>query len=326
MKSTRDLQDKIQSIDLESLPISEYNKKYIRRIRPTLAHYVSIYRFCLTEGMKNYNKPLSEITLVDYGGGSGFLSMFLKQQGVGRVVYVDFNPDSVFTAQRLKEEVGLGADVFLCGDSATLLSWCRDNQTQPDMLISTDVIEHIYCLDSFFADLHRINNRMRLVFTTGSNPYNPMKKRALRQIMVEDESGTKYGESFYSQRLRFIQNEFPILSEEEAYYWAENTRGLVFEDVRKAVEMNQPKPLQDKYNTCDPKTGSWTERILPIADYKRLAESYNYHLKVKNGFFYPYNGGMIKKILSLSGNVFLKAAGRLGLPVAPFILLKYVTN
>jgi Ribosomal protein L11 methylase len=51
--------------------------------------------------------------MIDFGGGSGFLSMLAKSIGIGHVIYVDLNPLSVQAAFRLKEYTGTGADLFL---------------------------------------------------------------------------------------------------------------------------------------------------------------------------------------------------------------------
>lgn len=139
----------LKAIDYERLPISKYNKRYIARLKPVLSYYMKIYADCLLKGLESIGSSPEEITLIDYGGGSGFLSILAKQAGIGRVIYIDLNPDSVDTIRILKEQVNTGPDIILHGDSDTLADWCSANKVKPQLLIATDLIEHVYDLSAF---------------------------------------------------------------------------------------------------------------------------------------------------------------------------------
>lgn len=166
----------LKAIDYERLPISKYNKRYIARLKPVLSYYMKIYADCLLKGLESIGSSPEEITLIDYGGGSGFLSILAKQAGIGRVIYIDLNPDSVNTIRILKELVNTGPDIILHGDSDTLADWCSANKVKPQLLIATDLIEHVYDLSAFFANLVAIDNKMQMLFTTASTPFNPYVK------------------------------------------------------------------------------------------------------------------------------------------------------
>ena len=133
----------LKAIDYERLPISKYNKRYIARLKPVLSYYMKIYADCLLKGLESIGSSPEEITLIDYGGGSGFLSILAKQAGIGRVIYIDLNPDSVDTIRILKELVNTGPDIILHGDSDTLADWCSANKVKPQLLIATDLIEKL---------------------------------------------------------------------------------------------------------------------------------------------------------------------------------------
>ena len=83
------LVSQLKAIDYERLPISKYNKRYIARLKPVLSYYMKIYANCLLKGLESIGSSPEGITLIDYGGGSGFLSMLAKQAGIGRVIYID---------------------------------------------------------------------------------------------------------------------------------------------------------------------------------------------------------------------------------------------
>ena len=125
------LVSQLKAIDYERLPISKYNKRYIARLKPVLSYYMKIYADCILKGLESIGSSPEEITLIDYGGGSGFLSILAKQAGIGRVIYIDLNPDSVDTIRILKELVNTGPDIILHGDSDTLADWCSANKVKP---------------------------------------------------------------------------------------------------------------------------------------------------------------------------------------------------
>lgn len=259
----------LQDVDYDSLPISEYNKKYIRNIKFHLAYHFEIHAVCLRKGLKDIGKPLSQITLVDYGGGCGFLSIFAKRLGFGRVVYIDLNPNSVHTIQTLKELTGMGPDVILQGNSGELKEWCRSNTIVPDLLVATDLIEHVYDLNPFVGDLASIG-KMNMVFSTGSNPYNPIVKRRLRKYMTASDIGNMETPNYYTLRYQYIEERFPCLPPAQVADWATKTRGLIYSDIAKAIDQDIPPMLTDRHNTCDPCTGNWVERILPISAYRKI--------------------------------------------------------
>ena len=311
-----DLCRHIIQCDFSSLDISEKSRGSLHRCVETLPYYSKIYASCL-QGIADAPNTV----LVDYGGGCAFLSHFAKRMGVAKVIYVDINPESVQTAEELKRLLGFGPDHIVCGDSVELKKWCGQNNISPDCLVSVDVIEHIYNLEFFFDDVMSVNPSMKMVFTTASNPCNTLKNRKLRKVMIADEQGRGAEKGFYAQRLDYIRQHFPQLAERELEYWAKNTRGLIFSDIEQAVCSNRPNTAIDRYNTCDPATGSWTERILPLSEYRRMFAKHRRVLQVENGFF-DTNRPQPQKLVRKALNGIMRAFSNLGRTTAPFIILK----
>lgn len=280
----------VATIDFDNLKISDYSQRYIRRMLPVLDYYWDIYDNCLDQILSSVDKPLEKIVLVDYGGGHGFLSFRAKQRGVGHVIYVDFNPKAVQTVNSIAEELGYGPDVVLLGDSKILRDWCDTESEKPDVLMGMDVIEHIYCLDDFFADVNAINPNIHMIFTTGSNPFNMMKCRRLRKTMHQDEI------QFSQLRREFILKHYPNMDVSNVDSWALNTRGLVYDDILRAIDTETPNLLKDRHNTCNPETGSWTERILSIEEYCAILLPYNWTLSVSKGFYNIHKQGIKGKL------------------------------
>ena len=249
--------------------------------------------------------------------------MLAKQIGIKQVIYIDLNPLSVQTIKVLKEKTGLGPDIILEGNSDTLLSWCRDNKVEPNLLIATDLIEHVYDLSSFFADLVHISDDLQMIFTTASTPFNPYVKRRLHKMMKGCESGNLESPNYYTLRLLYIQENFPSLTTEDTIKWSHKTRGLIYSDISNAIESNTPPILSDKYNTCDPATGNWTERILPIKEYDSLLFPYGYFLTVDKGFYNTDRKNHIFSLISSCINSFIAVSGKAGLFFAPIITLSF---
>ncbi len=318
-QAAKTLVSQLKAIDYERLPISKYNKCYIARLKPVLSYYMKIYADCLLKGLESVGSAPKDITFIDYGGGSGFLSMLAKQAGIGRVIYIDLNPDSVDTIRVLKALAGTGPDIILHGDSDTLADWCSANKVKPQLLIATDLIEHVYDLSAFFANLAAIDNKMQMLFTTASTPFNPYVKRKLHRLM------TTWEKEYYALRLHYIHLHFPALSPAEAKEAARKTRGLTFPHIRKAVENGSYPLLKDAFNTCDPRNGNWTERILPIETYRSLAKPFGYQVQVGKGFYNTDRPNPISALISSGINGLIRISGKAGFLFAPFITL-YLRN
>lgn len=311
----------LSSIDYETLQISDYNKQYIGRLKPSLRYYLTIYSYCMHQGLRDAEVLLSDMTMIDFGGGSGFLSIYAKKLGIGNVIYVDLNPLSVATVQLLKERTGVGPDVILHGSSDVLAAWCSERSVLPDFLVATDLIEHVYDLDTFFDELTGINDRMRMLFTTGSTPYNPYVKRRLHRMMLESEYGVSEFPNYYAKRKEYIRRRFALISEQEIESWTLKTRGLTYADMDNAIENNYIPPLPGAYNTCDPETGNWTERILPVKSYRRMLLKHAYTVSVYKGFYNIRRSRKWQSAVFRLMNWFIRISGKAGFLFSPFILL-----
>lgn len=309
---------KIRQIDFRQLPISDYSRRYILRMLPHLDYYLDIYNRCIDRMVAELKKPMSEVVVVDYGGGHGFLSCLAKSRGVGKVIYIDYNPQAVEAVKAVANALNSMPDEVLQGDARTLLGYVQESGCRPDALLGMDVVEHIYNLSDFFSSLHDVNPNLWMLFTTGSTPFNPLVRKRLHHVMQLDEYGRGDRPGFYKMRRQAIAQEFPQLSDSELDMWASNTRGLNYSDTLLAVEHREPNHTTDPYNTCDPATGSWTERILPIAEYQSIVNPLGWTMAVYNGFYNTHRSGM-KGLLSHLLNRLLRSIRCKRL--APFIIL-----
>ena len=225
------------------------------------------------------------------------------------------------TIQLLKQIIEIGPDTILHGDSDVLADWCARNKVSPQLLIATDLIEHVYDLSLFFKDLIHINDSMYLLFTTASTPFNPYVQQRLHKMMIGCESGSLESPNYYTLREQFITKLCPAFSPKEVETWARQTRGLTYPDIQKAIEKKSLPSPEDPYNTCDPATGNWAERILPIQTYEDLLAPYQFKLKVEKGFYNADRNNPVLSLICKGINALIRNSGSFGFLLAPFIIL-----
>jgi len=323
-KITETCINKILNIDFNQLGISDYNRQYIQKIIKNINYYFLIYNQVVKASHEAYATDSGLI--VDFGGGHGFLSLFLKSLGY-RVIYCDINPLSVKTISLIKEELGFGPDYILNGSISELKQFCLDNNLKPKTLIAADLIEHIYDLQDFFYQLRQINSNIEMIFTTGSNPENSFKCRKLHRYMIRDE------ETYFQRRKDFIQSNTQHLTETEINTLVKLSRGKIYSDILKMLDSYQqtkefPSFPDDKFNTCDPETGNWTERILSIENYKKFASEAGFQSVFTPGFYIVERRNQydfLKPFFRLL-NIYIRKSGKSGFKLAPFIFIKLTSK
>lgn len=318
-------------LNVDGLTISDYSRRYLSHLQKHRLYFLSIYAEVLDNVLLHSSKKMQEISLIDYGAGNGLLGIFAKYCGAKQVILCDHDPNFVNAAMNTAKALSIEADKFLKGEINSLVE--SVNQSGIDAVVGTDVIEHIYNLDDFFAGIQKINPRMVTVFTTASNPGNYFKVRQLKRLQIKDEyhgsepgdfilAGAEKHESFLQIRVDIVRSGFPGLSARQYDLLAEQTRGLNKEDIQKAVRQylangTVPVPEENSCNTCNPITGSWTERVLPLKFYEVLYKKYGFRLEVESGFYNDLEPGP-KKIVNKIRNLVIKLTGK---NTAPFITL-----
>ncbi|GAT62851.1 class I SAM-dependent methyltransferase [Paludibacter jiangxiensis] len=303
-------------LDFKSLGINEYNLQYIEEILPQIHYHFRIYKRCINLLTTTRHK----YTIVDFGGGHGFLSCFLKILGFN-VIYCDNNPLAISTVKKIGSALQIVPDVIIEGSERELTAYCKAQNIVPDYLISVDVIEHIYDLSVFFSVLHDINPKMEMCFTTRANPCNFRYKKRLFKMMDEIERNF-----FLPMREEHISKQYPELNEEESMMLSVLSRGKTYDDITKIVNeylSNGHLPQEPtSHNTCDPNSGSWIERILPLNTYKAIISNSGFDVSFSNGFYAINQQGYVKKALLYAMNRGLQHGGKPARIFAPFIILK----
>ena len=311
----------LRSVDFEQLGISSYNLEYVQRLLPNLEYYFRIYTDALLILLKR--EKTIPASVVDFGGGHGFLSIFLKKLGF-EVIYCDHNPLSIKAATLLKEKLNVEIDHLIEGSSAELQAYCTVNKLKPNYLIATDVIEHVYDLNIFFANLYQINPKLKMIFTTGSNPSNPYKVRNLRKAMANIEKSL-----YFPMRRDYIQKNYPTLTEWESADFARLTRGLTYQDISGEMDIylqkgTLPKLRVDSCNTCDPQTGNWTERILSLKEYRNILNKNGFKAEFLKGYYNEKRNVPIQLFAAKIINKFVKYSFSVGRTFCAYLIIKVI--
>ena len=314
---------KLQDLDVYSLSISEYNQKYFGGYLNTLKGTLQRYCYLLLLSINNSSVPLDKFVFLDYGAGSGILSLLAKELNIGTVIYNDIYDVSCHDATVIAACIGNKADYYIQGDIDEVIKILDVHSLECDAIASYDVIEHIYDIEYFIQALPQIvKNNGRIVMETTANPLNPLINRNRIKIHKEleysdrvEEFGHKQQDSLQSYlaiRKEIIRKHSSKLKEAEVNLLAKKTRGFIEKDiidrVDKYIEIGEvPQELEHPTNTCDPYTGNWAEHLIKPKYYQNILNELNFKVIMLAGY-YSYSNNLIirsiKNILNLLISIF----------------------
>ncbi len=327
---------KLNAIDVSAISTDLLVKNYLQKVLDQQDYYLKIYSWVLENALQQTTIPIHQISFLDFGCGNGLFAIYAKHCGFKNVYGCDFNKNFVEAASLLANAINIIVDDWFVCSEETLLEKC--NSLDLDIVAGTDVIEHIYNLKNLFYNIHSLNPKMITAFTTASVFENYFKRKSLYQLMYQDEyigsnaleatSEDEFaGMAYLEIRKRIITNTFPQLEQQAILSLATATRGLRIDDINAYVNQylldGIIKSVQhNKYNTCDPITGNFTERIMQLKEYKQLYSQFSFQLNVASGF-YAADGKDLKaflqtllnKIIAIIGN------GSASRTITPLILL-----
>jgi 2-polyprenyl-3-methyl-5-hydroxy-6-metoxy-1,4-benzoquinol methylase len=319
----------LATVNANTVASSGYAYTYLQELLLHKNHYLHLYAAALDKAFAATTLPKEETILLDFGCGNGLLALFAKYCGVKEVHAADMNPEFVLAAQQLSKQLNIPLDGWLIGSENILPQHFAGKKL--DIVIGTDVIEHVYSLHHLFGTLQEVNPAMVTVFTTASVAENPIQNKKLQKLQWQDEykgsnalhSNSQYaGLPFREIRARMIGEKFTELDDTTVKTLANATRGLQQQDIYTAVQKfiashTLPTTPTHPTNTCDPTTGSFTERLLTIEEYRTLYGEFSFVLKVETGFYNAYDGTLKSKFSKLLN----KLVDIVGIRIAPFVFL-----
>ncbi|APU61651.1 methyltransferase domain-containing protein [Clostridium botulinum] len=287
VESKRILFKKLRNIDIKSLKISDYNKRYLSEIINDAKFFLQVYSEILQSIITKINKPLDEVNFIDYGGGTGILSILAKEVGFGNVYYNDIYDVSCCDAKEIASKLGYNIKDYICGDLKQVIKYCNENKICFDCLGNFDVLEHIYNLKKFFSNIRYISeNSMVLSMFTTANPYNKeiVEKLTQQHKKIEYEERVKvYGckerdslKAYFHIRIeiikQYLESKSIYLDDNKIKELSNVTKGKDKNDIIRILDgflkTNNLPDNNDKFssNTCDPYTGNWAEHLIDFEE------------------------------------------------------------
>ncbi len=330
----------LRKIDLQKLPISDYQKKYLGNYLKRIHYGLETGIFILSHVFEGNPKSPQNAVLLDHGAGSGILSLLAKAAGVGTVIYEDIYDVSCHDASVLANHLGFPADAYVHGDEKAIAKFFKTHPG-PDVVISRNVIEHVYRPEKLIETLASLHpGPLHIFFATTANPHNPavniytrrlhhkVEKTGFRSRWDKDSDARK---PMLQLRSEMIADLAPDFDEAAVVKLAEKTRGLTRPEISLAIEDlrsqgKYPEPISDPTNTCDPETGNWSERLTSISEYREIFEENGFLFNALPGFYDTHYPSASANALAKVLNPMIRILGSKGVVLSPFIGLKGVRN
>lgn len=330
------LSDRLSTLDLDSLNISEHTRTYLGNRIAGLRGWLELYGSLLCLSLNDSPISLEDFVLADYGAGSGLISLLAAEMGIGTVIYEDINEVSCRDAKHLSNALGLRLDHIVCGDIDDFVSYIQDNSISINAITSYDVLEHIYDVEYHFSRLGCLpSDGLRLVYASGANIENPRYVRKVKRMQIEyeyknrektwwdDESDSL--RSYLDRRRDMISSYAPDLSFELVEQLALSTRGLIQRDIEKCIDEFRRKGsisyhIDHPTNTCDPDTGNWCEHLMNLKWLEQVVRNQNFSVEILTGC-YSMGGSLPKNIVKALINVLIRLLGRRGMLLSPYYIV-----
>lgn len=336
-QAVRRIDRELTRLDLRDTGISEYSQRYLRENLEFGATRWPIITYLLgtVVNRASCHRRREGLVFVDYGGGTGMLSLVAKAFGIGTVIYCDVYDTSCRDAQTIAALLGLEADHYVTGEVADLVRTLNERHLRCDIIASVDCIEHIYNIEEFLGSMVSIpSDRLVLWHSSSANPCRKRTRRMMetvhRKAELEDrepEKGDKQRDTrlaFLAARKKIVAKLVNQLSDGEIEELARRTRGQRREDIERAVrsflETNiYPAGPDHPTNTCDPYTGNWAERLMDPFWLRKIVTECGIDAVVKPGYWAGEPGA--KLLAKWIANAVLSVTGNRALWLAPYYVL-----
>ena len=325
---------KLESLNENEIHFTGYAKDYLLYLIKYRLHYLSIYQSIFQIISENTNADIEDMVFVDFGAGNGLMAMFARLMPFHRVLAIDLDQEFIEAASITAGLLSIEGIEFIHGGEDRLLQLETENKKV--VIAGTDVIEHIYDLSVFFKMVVQIPHLLLTVFTTASNPQNPRIVKKLMDLQrreeliggdSEDRALFGYAhKSFLELRKEIILNFRSFMDRELVHTIARISRGLRKDDIEKLILDYEkkgvlPQEISHPTNTCHPYTGSWSERLIELEDYRILYSAYGLKLFVSNGFYDSQKGEVLRRLIMRFLNWFIRLMPVQGRKISPFIIL-----
>ncbi len=141
-EAANDVHKALSRLNFGKVGVSEYNQRYLSAKFTKPIYEFSIVVYMLGYLLNKTKTPRENLTLVDYGAGSGIICLVAKALGIGTVVFSDIYDVSCADAETIGRRIDLEADHYIVGEFDDVKRYMQSRGLYCDMLASHDCLEH----------------------------------------------------------------------------------------------------------------------------------------------------------------------------------------
>ncbi len=312
----------LNNFDTTSLGVADtYNDYFLHHhLGKRLFFSIQNSAHILYESIKRCNKPVNEINAIDYGAGLGTLFMLGGMLGFKQFDYNDHLADWKPTAEAVCTLVGINIANYVMGDINAVTDFATANNFQYDIVVSRNVIEHIYSLPEFYKALFKHNPKAIIYSTTTANFHNPVMR--LYHIYIHKKVEKQY---YRQQRVDEIKKIKPLIPIDQLTKLTEITRGKAQQDFIEAVknylaENSHIKDATLRSNTCGCIIGVWSEHLLTKKEYAKIVTNAGFKMEFSAGYWDThYSSSAMNVLAKILNSIILMLGKKKGILVSPFV-------
>lgn len=308
-------------LDISNTDIDTFGKYYFSNHHTGNRLFFSIQSSAdiIYQSVKKVNRPIPELSFIDYGAGLGTLFLLAGTVGFNKVYYNDHFPQWCANARIICDKLGIPMDDYIPGDIDAVIDYGKANHVHFDILASRNVAEHIYKLRDFYTKLYQSGITNLCYASTTANYHNPAMR--LKHYRLHHQVEKK---QYKNQRAAYIKELVPAINSTDLDILVKVTRGKAFTDFTDAIDLyfkKQPIPAVEflRTNTCDCRTGVWAENLITRENYADIIQTAGFTFEYTAGFWDThYKYGIVNLITRLL-NRFIKITNKKAYWLAPFV-------
>jgi len=316
-----ELYHSLKTFDASTLQTSDFFKNYFadHHLGKRLIFSIQNSAHILYHSIKKSNKKLEELNVADYGAGLGTLFMLGSMLNVKRFVYNDHLAEWKNNAELICSALKINVTAYVVGDIKNVIACANADNFVFDIIVSRNVIEHIYDLPDFYSSIHQHNASAIVYSTTTANYHNPATW--IQHVLIQKKIEKNH---YCHQRKKAIQTIQSGLSAAQIETLVSLTRGKALGDFTDAIkDFSIGKPVTEvrylKSNTCDHETGVWVEHLLSKQAYKEIINTAGFSFEYSPGFWDTnYSNGLVNSCTRFLNKI-IKLMGNKGYIISPFI-------
>jgi len=315
------LYQKLLQLDISDTDIDDFGKYYFANHHTGTRLFFSVQSSAdiIYRSIKKTNKPIADLSFIDYGAGLGTLFLLAGMVGFKKVYFNDYFPQWAGYAKTICNKLGITIDDYISGDIDAVINYGKANHVHFDILASRNVAEHIYNLRDFYSKLYQSGITSLCYATTTANYHNPAMR--LKHYWHHYQVERKF---YKKQRADYIKELIPAVNADDLHQLVKLTRGKAFVDFTNAVDCyfkKQPIPQVEflRTNTCDCKTGVWAENLITRSNYADIIQSAGFTFEYTAGFWDTHYKYGVMNFMAGILNRLIKITGKKGYWFAPFV-------